>query len=107
MQKVDRHVSGQRGHIYRVIIASRLAGCLHLLRSDPRAFGREGSKGLEIRATFKCAGKRRTGGRPDKEASKMLKLEMSLLSQALDNGHVIINVFVYICSTSIVFSMRK
>lgn len=50
---------------------------LHLPRSDPRAFGREGSKELKIRATFKCAGKRRTGDRPDKEVSKMLKFEMS------------------------------
>ena len=87
MQKMDRHVSGQRGHIYRTIIASRLASSLHLLRSDPRAFGREGSKELEIRATFKCAGKRSTGGRPDKEVSKLLKFEMSSKSHSLDSEH--------------------
>lgn len=61
MQKVDRHVSGQRGHIYRVRIASRLASCLHLLRSDPRAFGKEGSKELEIRATFKMCREAKNG----------------------------------------------
>lgn len=74
IQKVGTHVSGQRGHIYRIIIASRLASCLHLLRSDPRAFGKEGSKELEIRATFKCAGKRSTGGRPDKGSFEVVEI---------------------------------
>lgn len=58
MQKVDRPVFSQKGNIYRVIVASRLASCLHLLRSDPRVR----IEGARDPSYFKRAGKRRTGG---------------------------------------------
>lgn len=60
MQKVDRHVFRSGGE-YRVIIASGLASCLHLLRSDPRASGQRRIGGARDPSYFKRAGKRRTG----------------------------------------------